>query len=80
MGDAAGSDQRMTADALAAATPDARDRFADFLRVASLLGVILGHFAMAVVFLHPTAEPASIEFTTCSSSRRGGGGPRSRFR
>lgn len=53
----------MTIDSLASATPDTRDRFVDFLRVASLLGVILGHFTMAVVFLDPHASPAAIEFT-----------------
>ena len=53
----------MTVDSLASATPDTRDRFVDFLRVSSLLGVILGHFLMAVVFLHPHADPATIEFT-----------------
>jgi hypothetical protein len=53
----------MTVEALAHATPDTRDRFVDFLRVASLLGVILGHFTMAVVFLRPHADPAMIEFT-----------------
>lgn len=56
-------DRQMTAGALANATPDTRDRFVDFLRVASLLGVILGHFTMAVVFLRPHADPATIEFT-----------------
>jgi len=34
---------------VAAATPASRDRYVDFLRVASLLGVIVGHFVMAVV-------------------------------
>lgn len=58
----------MTVDALAAATPDTRDRFVDFLRVASLLGVILGHFTMAVVFLDPHAEQATIEFTNVLES------------
>lgn len=53
----------LTLDALASATPDTRDRFVDFLRVASLLGVILGHFLMAVVFIYPNANPATIEFT-----------------
>ncbi|NTV38780.1 MAG: acyltransferase [Demequinaceae bacterium] len=53
----------MTVAALAGATPDTRDRFVDFLRVASLVGVILGHFTMAVVFLNPHAEPATMEFT-----------------
>jgi len=56
-------DRPMTVDSLASATPNTRDRFVDFLRVASLLGVILGHFTMAVVFLHPDADPATLEFT-----------------
>ncbi len=63
MGDTAQNTPPRTIDALAGATPDTRDRFVDFLRVASLLGVILGHFLMAVVFLHPHANPATIEFT-----------------
>ncbi len=63
MGDTARTDRQMTVGALANATPETRDRFVDFLRVASLLGVILGHFTMAVVFLHPHAVPATIEFT-----------------
>lgn len=66
MGDtsrAESADHPMTIDSLANATPDTRDRFVDFLRVASLLGVILGHFTMAVVFLHPHADPATMEFT-----------------
>ena len=54
---------RVTVDALASATPVTRDRFVDFLRVASLVGVILGHFTMAVVFLDPHSDPATIEFT-----------------
>jgi hypothetical protein len=37
------------AQAIADATPTTRDRYVDFLRVASLGGVILGHFLMAVV-------------------------------
>lgn len=41
--------------ALAAATPATRDRYVDFLRVASLAGVILGHFLMAVVDDRPIA-------------------------
>lgn len=53
----------MTVGSLADATPDTRDRFVDFLRVASLLGVILGHFLMAAVFLHPRANGGTIEFT-----------------
>ena len=40
---------------LAAATPATRDRYVDFLRVASLAGVILGHFLMAVVDDRPAA-------------------------
>lgn len=34
---------------LAARTPSTRDRYVDFLRVASLCGVIVGHFLMAVL-------------------------------
>ncbi len=34
---------------LAQATPDARDRYVDFLRIASILVVVLGHWLMAVV-------------------------------
>ncbi len=41
--------------AMAAATPATRDRYVDFLRVASLAGVILGHFLMAVVDDRPAA-------------------------
>jgi peptidoglycan/LPS O-acetylase OafA/YrhL len=40
---------------LAAATPSTRDRYVDFLRVASLGGVILGHFLMSVVEDRPEA-------------------------
>ncbi|MDX2650454.1 acyltransferase, partial [Streptomyces sp. PA03-1a] len=39
----------MTAGEIAAATPAARDRYADFLRVASLATVVLGHWLMAAV-------------------------------
>ena len=38
-----------TADRVAAATPAERDRFADLLRVASILVVVAGHWLMAVV-------------------------------
>ncbi len=38
-----------TAGDLAAATPKTRDRYVDFLRVASLVVVMLGHWLMAVV-------------------------------
>ncbi|MFJ4847373.1 MULTISPECIES: acyltransferase [unclassified Streptomyces] len=37
------------AAALAAATPASRDRYVDFLRVASLAAVVLGHWLMAAV-------------------------------
>ncbi|WP_062290336.1 acyltransferase family protein [Demequina phytophila] len=37
--------------AAVAATPATRDRFVDLVRVGSLLGVVLGHFAMAAVTL-----------------------------
>ena len=47
--------------AMAAATPDSRDRYVDFLKVASLLGVIFGHFIMAVVLLDQAAE--TFQFT-----------------
>ncbi len=39
----------LDAGALAAATPKSRDRYVDFLRVASLAVVMLGHWLMAVV-------------------------------
>lgn len=48
-------------DALVTATPDTRDRYVDFLRVASLLGVIFGHFIMAVVLMGHAAQ--SFAFT-----------------
>src|SRR5215211_3497017 len=38
-----------TADRVAAATPPERDRFADLLRVASIVVVVAGHWLMAVV-------------------------------
>jgi hypothetical protein len=41
--------ERPTAAALAAATPEARDRYVDFLRLASIFVVVLGHWLMAVV-------------------------------
>ncbi len=63
MGDSEQTTARITVDSLASTTPDTRDRFVDFLRVASLLGVILGHFLMAAVFLEPDANPATIDFT-----------------
>ena len=39
----------LAAGDLAAATPKTRDRYVDFLRVASLMVVMLGHWLMAVV-------------------------------
>ncbi len=41
------------AAALAAATPDTRDRYIDLLRVASLAIVIIGHWFMAVILIGP---------------------------
>ena len=37
---------------LAQATPESRDRYVDFLRIASILVVVLGHWLMAVVAWH----------------------------
>jgi len=51
---------------MAAATPESRDRFVDFLRVASLLGVIAGHFLMAVVTVTRGAE-VPVSFTNIMS-------------
>lgn len=39
---------------LAAATPESRDRYVDFLRAASIVVVMLGHWTMAVVAWRPT--------------------------
>jgi len=50
------------AASLAAATPSTRDRYVDFLRVASLGGVILGHFLMSVVEDRPGAVAAGEAF------------------
>ncbi|MFJ8662257.1 acyltransferase [Streptomyces sp. NPDC093795] len=44
-----GSRNRLSAAALAAATPATRDRYVDLLRVASLAVVVLGHWLMAAV-------------------------------
>ncbi len=46
---AAPSSATTSARDLAAATPSTRDRYVDFLRVASLMVVMLGHWLMAVV-------------------------------
>ncbi|MFI8180881.1 acyltransferase [Actinacidiphila glaucinigra] len=43
----------MTAGEAAAATPAGRDRYVDFLRVASLATVVLGHWLMAAVTTGP---------------------------
>lgn len=49
----------LTVSGAVAATPDTRDRYVDLIRVGSLVGVILGHFAMAAVVLdHQTPEVA----------------------
>lgn len=48
---------------MAAATPASRDRFADFLRVASLGGVIMGHFLMAVVVIGSSSGQAPFSFS-----------------
>ncbi len=40
---------------MADATPQSRDRYVDFLRVASLAGVMLGHFFLAVIVIQDTA-------------------------
>lgn len=41
----------LSVDALAAATPDSRDRMVDFLRAASMLVVCFGHWLMAVAVI-----------------------------
>ncbi len=41
----------LSVGAAVASTPDTRDRYVDLIRVASLVGVILGHFGMAAVVL-----------------------------
>lgn len=45
----AGSSPRGSIAELVALTPDSRDRFVDFLRAASIVVVMLGHWSMAVV-------------------------------
>lgn len=44
-----GRSRRGTLGALAAATPAGRDRYVDFLRVASIVTVVLGHWLMTTV-------------------------------
>ncbi|MDZ4825175.1 MAG: acyltransferase [Actinomycetota bacterium] len=46
------AEPRVTAADLARLTPDTRDRYVDFLRVASIGVVVLGHWLMAVVTLN----------------------------
>ncbi|MCJ7826755.1 MAG: acyltransferase family protein, partial [Demequinaceae bacterium] len=49
---------------LAATTPSTRDRYVDFLRVASLGGVVRGHFLMSVVEDRPEAvTEGAFDFT-----------------
>src|SRR5262245_44639406 len=43
---------RLTAGELAQRTPDTRDRYVDFLRILSIVVVVLGHWLMAVVTWH----------------------------
>lgn len=49
--------------AAAVRAPDTRDRFVDFLRVASLGGVVVGHFLMAAVVVHGSNASPPFEFT-----------------
>ncbi|PKQ27251.1 MAG: acyltransferase [Actinobacteria bacterium HGW-Actinobacteria-4] len=56
-----------TVAAMAAATPSTRDRYADFLRVASLGGVVVGHFLMAVVLTGSGASDPPFEFSNILS-------------
>ena len=37
-------------DELADATPEARDRYVDFLRAASILAVVFGHWFIAIIW------------------------------
>jgi peptidoglycan/LPS O-acetylase OafA/YrhL len=52
---------------MAAGTPASRDRYADFLRIVSLGGVIVGHFLMAVVDTGNRAGDAPFVFTNILS-------------
>lgn len=49
----------LSARSLAAATPDTRDRYADFLRVFSIAVVVFGHWLMAVVTVGATGRIAA---------------------
>ncbi|MDQ3956706.1 MAG: acyltransferase [Actinomycetota bacterium] len=51
--------KKMPADAIAALTPSTRDRYVDFLRAASILVVVLGHWLMAVVYFRDGALSGS---------------------
>lgn len=48
---------RVTAQELAAATPEGRDRYIDLLRVLSLATVVVGHWLMAAVTFDPDGRP-----------------------
>lgn len=52
---------------MAAATPDTRDRYVDFLRVASLGGVMVGHFMMAAIIVGGSSGMAPFSFTNILS-------------
>lgn len=52
---------------MAAATPDTRDRYVDFLRVASLGGVIVGHFLMAAIITSDASDEPPFAFTNILS-------------
>lgn len=57
-----------TAQRLAAATPDTRNRYVDFLRAAAIFAVVVGHWLMAAVWIddagfHTQSALAAIEAT-----------------
>jgi hypothetical protein len=41
---------RLRARDLVAGTPDTRDRYIDFLRAASILAVVIGHWFISVIW------------------------------
>ena len=41
---------RADLDRLAKATPDSRDRYMDFLRAASILAVVFGHWFIGLIY------------------------------
>ena len=46
----------LSLDELAARTPASRDRSVDFLRAASILTVVLGHWLIGVVWIRTTGS------------------------